>query len=76
MRSLSKKARGAQLGMQANLPDAAWERRLLVRRAHLQQHPGLRFYHLTGELHVLGFTAPREEIFHQQQIQRLLQGFQ
>jgi hypothetical protein len=70
----AKKARGAQLGSPANFTEAAREQSLLVRRAHLQQHPGLRqaaafiasrwaqevsFRQLAGELNALGFTAPR-----------------
>jgi DNA invertase Pin-like site-specific DNA recombinase len=70
----AKKARGASLGTPANLTDAAQEQSLLVRRARMQQHPGLRqaaafinsrraqgvsFRQLAGELNALGFTALR-----------------
>ena len=86
----AKKARGAQLGTPANLTAAAREQSLLVRRAHLQQHPGLRqtaafissrraqgvsFRQLAGELNALGFTAPRGGTFNQKQVQRLYERF-
>ncbi|MFD1874447.1 recombinase family protein [Hymenobacter bucti] len=82
----AKKARGAQLGTPANLTEAAREQSLLVRRAQVQQHPGLRqtaafinsrraqgvsFRQLAGELNALGFTAPRGGTFNQKQVQRL-----
>jgi DNA invertase Pin-like site-specific DNA recombinase len=82
----AKKVRGAVLGTPANLTEAAREQSLLVRRAHLQQHPGLRqtaafiasrraqgvsFRQLAGELNALGFTAPRGGTFNQKQVQRL-----
>jgi hypothetical protein len=65
---------------------ASREKSLLVRRAHLQQHPSLRqtaafiasrraqgvnFRQLAGELNALGFTAPRGGTFNQKQVQRL-----
>jgi DNA invertase Pin-like site-specific DNA recombinase len=70
----AKKARGARLGTPANLTAAAREQSLLMWRAHLQQHPGLRqtaafiasrraqgvsFRQLAEESNDLGFTAPR-----------------
>ncbi|SFQ79487.1 recombinase family protein [Hymenobacter arizonensis] len=82
----AKKARGATLGTPANLTDAARQQSLLVRRAQVQQHPGLRqaaafissrraqgvsFRQLAGELNALGFTAPRGGTFNQKQVQRL-----
>jgi DNA invertase Pin-like site-specific DNA recombinase len=82
----AKKARGAQLGTPANLTAAARQQSLLVRQAHLQQHPGLRqtaafiasrraqgvsFRQLAVELNALGFTAPRGGTFNQKQVQRL-----
>jgi DNA invertase Pin-like site-specific DNA recombinase len=81
----AKKSRGAVLGTPANLT-AARDQSLLVRRAHLQQHSGLRqtaafiasrraqgvsFRQLAGELNALGFTAPRGGAFNQKQVQRL-----
>jgi len=82
----AKKARGAQLGTPANLMAAARDQSLLVRRAQIQQHSGLRqtaafiasrraqgvsFRQLAGELNALGFTASRGGTFNQKQVQRL-----
>jgi DNA invertase Pin-like site-specific DNA recombinase len=84
----AKKARGAQLGTPANLTDAARQQSLLVRRARMQQHPGLRqaaafissrraqgvsFRQLAQELNALGFSAPRGGTFNQKQVQRLFE---
>jgi len=70
----AKKAWSALLGTPANLTEAARQQSLLVRRANIQQHPGLRqtaafivsrraqgvsFRQLAEELNTLGFTAPR-----------------
>ena len=86
----AKKARGAQLGTPANLTAVARQQSLLVRRARVQQHPGLRqaaafinsrraqgvsFRQVAKELNALNFTAPRGGTFNQKQVQRLSELF-
>jgi len=73
----TKKAHSAQLSTPANLTDAARQQSLLVRRARIQQQPGLQqaaafinsrraqgvsFRQFAGELNALGFTAPRGDL--------------